>query len=159
MLKHELEEPGYFANKNVRVFTSDGREVNPRTVNWKQVKDGGSFPYRLKQDAGPENALGPMKLDFQNDHAVFIHGTSAPKLFAKQDRFFSSGCVRVDDPLGLATFLLQDDPTLEPRARRRGGERRQDHLRQAGAADPAAHRLYDGLGGRAGRRELPQRRL
>ena len=110
MLKHELEEPGYFANKNVRVYTSDGREVNPRAIDWKQVKDGGSFPYRLKQDAGPENALGPMKLDFKNDHAVFIHGTSSPKLFEKQDRFFSSGCVRVDDPLGLATFLIQDDP-------------------------------------------------
>jgi murein L,D-transpeptidase YcbB/YkuD len=52
-----------------------------------------------------------MKLDFQNDYSVFIHGTSAPKLFAKQDRFFSSGCVRVDDPLGLATFLIQDDPS------------------------------------------------
>ncbi|HEV8388414.1 MAG TPA: L,D-transpeptidase family protein, partial [Dongiaceae bacterium] len=72
---------------------------------------GGYFPYRLRQDAGPENALGPMKLDFQNDYSVFIHGTSAPKLFAKQDRFFSSGCVRVDDPLGLATFLIQDDPS------------------------------------------------
>jgi L,D-transpeptidase YcbB len=111
MLKHELEEPGYFANKNVRVYTSEGRQVDPRTVDWKAVKNGGYFPYRLKQDAGPENALGPMKLDFQNDYAVFIHGTSAPKLFAKQDRFFSSGCVRVDDPLGLATFLLQDDPS------------------------------------------------
>jgi murein L,D-transpeptidase YcbB/YkuD len=111
MLKHELEEPGYFANKNVRVYTSDGRQVDPRAINWKQVKDGGSFPYRLKQDAGPENALGPMKLDFKNDYAVFIHGTSTPKLFEKQDRFFSSGCVRVDDPLGLATFLIQDDPT------------------------------------------------
>jgi murein L,D-transpeptidase YcbB/YkuD len=111
MLRHELEEPGYFANKNVRVYASDGREVDPRTINWRDVKKTGYFPYRLKQDAGPENALGPMKLDFQNDYSVFIHGTSAPKLFAKQDRFFSSGCVRIDDPLGLATFLLQDDPS------------------------------------------------
>ncbi|HEY1385097.1 MAG TPA: L,D-transpeptidase family protein [Dongiaceae bacterium] len=111
MLRHELEQPGYFADKNVRVYTSDGREVDPRSINWRDVKKTGYFPYRLKQDAGPENALGPMKLDFQNDYSVFIHGTSAPKLFAKQDRFFSSGCVRVDDPLGLATFLLQDDPS------------------------------------------------
>ena len=111
MLRHELEEPGYFASRNVRVYASDGRQIDPRTVNWREVKSSGYFPYRLKQDAGPENALGPMKLDFQNDHSVFIHGTSAPKLFAKQDRFFSSGCVRVDDPLGLATFLLQDDPS------------------------------------------------
>ncbi|MEZ5831556.1 MAG: L,D-transpeptidase family protein [Dongiaceae bacterium] len=111
MLRHELDQPGYFASKNVRVFTSDGRQIDPRTVNWRDVKSNGYFPYRLKQDAGPENALGPMKLDFQNDYSVFIHGTSAPKLFAKQDRFFSSGCVRVDDPIGLATFLLQDDPS------------------------------------------------
>lgn len=111
MLKHELQEPGYFYKKNVRVFTSDGRQVDPRRINWKEVKASGTFPYRLKQDAGPENALGPVKLDFQNDHAVFIHGTSAPELFVKQDRFFSSGCVRVEDPLGLATFLLQDDPS------------------------------------------------
>jgi len=111
MLRHELDQPGFFANKNVRVFTSDGREVDPRSINWRDVKKAGYFPYRLKQDAGPENALGPMKLDFQNDYSVFIHGTSAPKLFAKQDRFFSSGCVRVDDPIGLATFLIQDDPS------------------------------------------------
>ncbi|HEY3144806.1 MAG TPA: L,D-transpeptidase family protein [Dongiaceae bacterium] len=111
MLRHELDQPGYFADKNVRVYASDGREVDPRTINWREVKKGGYFPYRLKQDAGPENALGPMKLDFQNDYSVFIHGTSAPKLFVKQDRFFSSGCVRVDDPIGLATFLLQDDPS------------------------------------------------
>lgn len=111
MLRHELDEPGYFANKNVRVYTREGKEIDPSRVNWFDVQKQGYFPYRLKQDAGPDNALGPMKLDFQNDHAVFIHGTSAPKLFAKQDRFFSSGCVRVDDPLGLATFLLQDDPT------------------------------------------------
>jgi murein L,D-transpeptidase YcbB/YkuD len=111
MLRHELDEPGYFASKNVRVFASDGKQVDPRTINWRDVKKSGYFPYRLKQDAGPENALGPMKLDFQNDYSVFIHGTSAPKLFAKQDRFFSSGCVRVDDPLGLATFLIQDDPS------------------------------------------------
>lgn len=111
MLKHELDEPGYFTSKNVRVYTTDGREIDPRSVDWREVKESGHFPYRLKQDSGPENALGPMKLDFQNDYAVFVHGTSTPKLFAKQDRFFSSGCVRVDDPLGLATFLLQDDPS------------------------------------------------
>lgn len=111
MLKHELQEPGYFYKKNVRVYTKDGAQVDPRRINWKEVKASGTFPFRLKQDAGPENALGPVKLDFPNDHAVFIHGTSAPELFVKQDRFFSSGCVRVEDPLGLAAFLLQDDPS------------------------------------------------
>ena len=121
MLKHELEEPGYFAEKNVRVYTTDGKLVDPTRVNWREVKASGKFPYRLKQDAGPENALGPMKLDFQNDYAVFVHGTSTPQLFVKQDRFFSSGCVRVEDPLQravdamVANFL--HDPWLVRRLR------------------------------------------
>ena len=110
MLRHELDDPGYFAARNVHVYDSSGGEINPNAIDWHDVKKSGHFPYRLRQDPGPENALGPMKLDFKNDHAVFIHGTSAPELFAKQDRFFSSGCVRVENPLDLATFLLKDDP-------------------------------------------------
>ncbi len=108
MLRHELDEPGYFAARNVRVYDSNGSEINPNSIDWRDVKRSGHFPYRLRQDPGPENALGPMKLDFKNDEAVFIHGTSAPELFAKQERFFSSGCVRVRNPLDLVAFLLED---------------------------------------------------
>jgi murein L,D-transpeptidase YcbB/YkuD len=109
MLRHELDQPGYFAARNVHVYDSGGNEVNPNSVDWHDIKRSGHFPYRLKQDPGPENALGPMKLDFDNPEAVFIHGTSAPELFVKQDRFFSSGCVRVLYPLELAAFLLSDE--------------------------------------------------
>ena len=110
MLRHELDQPGYFAAKNVRVYDSDGGEVDANSIDWREVRKSGYFPYRLKQDAGPENALGPVKLDFKNDYAVYLHGTSAPALFAKQDRYFSSGCVRTADPVDLAAFVLKDDP-------------------------------------------------
>lgn len=110
MLRHELDDPGYFATKNVRVYDSTGLEIDPTTIDWREVRRSGSFPYRLRQDAGPENALGPVKLDFKNDYAVYLHGTSAPALFAKQDRYLSSGCVRTADPLGLTAFLLKENP-------------------------------------------------
>ncbi|MDY0884169.1 murein L,D-transpeptidase [Dongia soli] len=110
MLRHELESPGYFATKNVRVYDTSGTEINPTSIDWREVRRSGLFPYRLRQDAGPENALGPVKLDFKNDYAVYLHGTSAPALFAKQDRYLSSGCVRTADPLGLTTFLLKENP-------------------------------------------------
>ncbi|TXH32488.1 MAG: hypothetical protein E6Q98_24795 [Rhodospirillaceae bacterium] len=110
MLRHELDQPGYFATKNVRVYDSAGTEVDPNSIDWRDVRRSGLFPYRLRQDAGPENALGPVKLDFKNDYAVYLHGTSAPALFAKQDRFLSSGCVRTADPLGLTAFLLKENP-------------------------------------------------
>ena len=110
MLRHELDQPGYFATKNVRVYDSAGTEVDPTGIDWREVRRSGLFPYRLRQDAGPENALGPVKLDFKNDYAVYLHGTSAPALFAKQDRYLSSGCVRTADPLGLTAFLLKENP-------------------------------------------------
>jgi hypothetical protein len=110
MLRHELDQPGYFATKNVRVYDGDGNEVDPRAIDWREVRKSGYFPYRLKQDAGPENALGPVKLDFKNDYAVYLHGTPTPALFARQDRYLSSGCVRTADPVGLAAFVLKDNP-------------------------------------------------
>src|SRR6185369_14336655 len=65
---------------------------------------------------GPENALGPVKLDFPNDYSVYLHGTNQHALFDKQDRFFSSGCVRLQQPVDLAEFLLKDNQDW-PRSR------------------------------------------
>ncbi len=110
MLRHELDQPGYFAAKNVRVYDGAGNEIDPRAIDWREVRKSGYFPYRLKQDAGPENALGPVKLDFKNDYAVYLHGTPTPSAFARQDRYLSSGCVRTADPVGLAAFVLKDNP-------------------------------------------------
>jgi murein L,D-transpeptidase YcbB/YkuD len=69
---------------------------------------------RLRQDPGPENALGPAKFLFPNPYDVYLHGTNKPSLFAKADRFISSGCVRLPDPLGFAALLLKDDPAWTP---------------------------------------------
>ena len=63
----------------------------------------------MRQDPGPKNALGRVKFMFPNDYAVYLHDTPSTTLFDAADRSFSSGCVRVENPLEFARLLL-DDP-------------------------------------------------
>ncbi|MBI2254814.1 MAG: L,D-transpeptidase family protein [Proteobacteria bacterium] len=108
-VKRERSNPGFLEAKGFTIYDRSGNVVSPDAIDWHSVGPG-NFPYTLRQAPGPENALGPVKLDFPNDHAVFIHGTPTVKLFDKQDRFFSSGCVRTQQPVELAKFVLKDDP-------------------------------------------------
>ncbi|MEN8719865.1 MAG: L,D-transpeptidase family protein, partial [Oceanococcaceae bacterium] len=81
------------------------RSIDPASVNWSNVS-ATRFPYRLRQKPGPLNALGRVKFMFPNEHNVYLHDTSAPSLFAKEGRAFSSGCIRVSDPQALTNWLL-----------------------------------------------------
>jgi murein L,D-transpeptidase YcbB/YkuD len=65
---------------------------------------------RLRQRPGPHNALGLVKFVFPNDANVYMHGTPAQELFSQSRRDFSHGCVRVEDPVALATWVLQGEP-------------------------------------------------
>jgi murein L,D-transpeptidase YcbB/YkuD len=100
-------DPGYLARENISVIDRNGRTVDPRGIDWKAY--GRSIPYSLRQEPGPANSLGRIKLMFPNRYAVYLHDTPAKTLFDKPERDFSSGCIRVDDPLALAALVL-DDP-------------------------------------------------
>jgi len=80
--------------------------VDPASVDWKSLKK--SFPYRMVQSPGPQNALGQVKFMFPNAYDVYLHDTPARELFSKTERAFSSGCIRVSDPIELVEFLLKD---------------------------------------------------
>ena len=110
-------DPNYLTSKNIRVIDSSGRTVDPATVNWNQYRT--SVPYTLRQDPGPNNALGTVKFIFPNKHLVFLHDTPARQLFDRPERAFSSGCIRVEDPLRLAELLL-DDPAHYSRSALQG---------------------------------------
>ena len=83
-------------------------ELDPTTIDWSQFKSG-NIPYTLRQDPGPTNALGRVKLMFPNQYQVYLHDTPSQSLFERSDRAFSSGCVRVERALELAERVL-DDP-------------------------------------------------
>lgn len=65
---------------------------------------------RLRQRPGPRNSLGLAKFIFPNAEGVYMHGTPQPELFALARRDFSHGCIRVEDPTALATWVLGDQP-------------------------------------------------
>ncbi len=70
-----------------------------------------NLPYLFRQDPGPENALGRVKFVLHNDYDVYLHDTPARGLFARSERAFSSGCIRVQEPLRLAQHLLARQPS------------------------------------------------
>jgi len=99
-------DPNYLASKNIRVIDKAGKFIDPSTVDWHQYRTG--VPYTLRQDPGPNNALGTVKFIFPNKHFVFLHDTPHPELFSQAQRNFSSGCIRIEDPLKLAELVLND---------------------------------------------------
>ncbi len=101
-------DPGYLKRNNIRVIDSRGREVDPHSVNWSQYGAGRMPPYQLRQDPGEDNALGLVKIMFPNPHMVYLHDTPAKSLFEKDERTFSSGCIRVEKAFELAELVLND---------------------------------------------------
>lgn len=76
-----------------------------RRIDWSAYQKT-TFPYVLRQRAGPKNALGQIKFDLPNDFSVYLHDTPDRHLFDSRVRSFSSGCIRVSDPKWLASWLL-----------------------------------------------------
>ncbi len=96
----------YLKQKGMLVLKNDGSVVDPSAIDWKGTS--GKFPYQIKQKPGKDNALGVVKFMFPNKYNVYIHDTPQRNLFAHTDRSFSSGCIRISEPLTLAEYLLQD---------------------------------------------------
>jgi len=106
----QINDPSFFAKKSFKLYRGWGQnalEIDPQTVNWKQV-DKEHFPYWLRQDPGPKNALGRVKFLFSNPYEIYLHGTPDKHLFDRVVRTFSAGCIRVKDPVQLAAYLLND---------------------------------------------------
>lgn len=99
-------DPAYLREHDLSVLDARGRVINPDTINWQKV--GNRPPYTFRQGPGPRNSLGRVKFMFPNPHAVFLHDTPSRNLFERTERLFSSGCVRIEDPLSLAEILLAD---------------------------------------------------
>ena len=93
------------ARKKLRLFDRDGAPVDPAGVRWSDYT-ARSFPYLLRQDAGDDNSLGRVKIDFPNPHLVYLHDTPTRSLFDRSQRTFSSGCIRIERPLELVELLL-----------------------------------------------------
>ena len=110
ILPRVVNDPEYLTRQGIRVFDSwdhQAPELDPTGIMWDNLS-ARYFPYRLRQDPSDVNALGRIKFMFPNAQSVYIHDTPGKALFSRQARHFSSGCVRVEAPLELAQYLLDD---------------------------------------------------
>ena len=103
------KNPAYLETRRLQVLTNAGKVVDPDTIDWEKYT-ARNFPYILRQTPGPHNALGQVKFIFPNKHFVFMHDTSHRAFYDRSTRTFSSGCIRVENPLKLAELLLEEKP-------------------------------------------------
>jgi murein L,D-transpeptidase YcbB/YkuD len=101
-------DPSYLKRANYIVRNSKGVIVDPRKVNWKAVSRN-RMSYSIRKLPGSDNPLGQIKFEIANSNGIFMHGTSQENLFNSESRPFSSGCVRVEDPIELAAWVLNED--------------------------------------------------
>jgi murein L,D-transpeptidase YcbB/YkuD len=107
ILPEARRDPRAISRRGLKVIDRKGRTLDPATVDWSRFKSG-HIPYTLRQDPGPQNALGRVKFMFPNPYQVYLHDTPSKSLFERTERTFSSGCVRVERAIELAELLLQN---------------------------------------------------
>jgi len=106
-----VKDPAYFAKNNLEVLRRSGGKaelVDPGSVDWSDPEETEALS--IRQKPGPGNALGHVKFMLPNKHSVYLHDTPAHALFNRSGRAFSHGCVRLDEPLELAKYVLGEDP-------------------------------------------------
>ncbi len=104
------KDPSFIRRHGMKVYAVGDtgiEEIEPESVDWSSV-DAGNFSYRIVQAAGDANALGRVKFMFPNRHAVYLHDTPTKYLFKRDKRTYSSGCIRIEDPIWFAEYLLSD---------------------------------------------------
>ena len=101
------KNPAYLSKNHMKLFNSRGYKINPWKINWRHITPE-KFNFTIKQTPGHWNSLGAIKFLFPNPYDVYLHGTPEKKLFSRDVRAYSHGCMRVEDPLSLAVYLLKD---------------------------------------------------
>ena len=98
------KDPSYLTKAKIRIFGSGGNEVAPTAIDWRTER---AVAFTLRQDSGTANALGQIRIDMPNRESVYMHDTPSKRLFLSDDRFNSSGCVRVENVRDFALWILE----------------------------------------------------
>ena len=101
-------DPGYFDRQGFEIVTRSGDVVTQLSDAQLAAVQRGEA--RIRQRPGAQNALGDIKFIFPNNDNIYMHHTPAVGLFQRERRDFSHGCIRVENPVALAEFVLQDEP-------------------------------------------------
>jgi murein L,D-transpeptidase YcbB/YkuD len=117
MLPRIKEDTSYLSSNNYLLYDGWGKDaplVNPSEVDWENIEKE-NFPFKIVQESGKYNALGTMKFMMPNSLSIYLHDTPGDHLFANSVRGFSHGCIRLEEPVALAEYLLKGKPAWDER--------------------------------------------
>ncbi len=100
-------DPAYLEREGFEFVSAQGVST---AVSEENLAAAASGEARIRQRPGPRNALGDIKFVFPNHDNIYLHHTPSVQLFERERRDFSHGCIRVEEPVQLAAFVLQDQP-------------------------------------------------
>jgi len=106
------QDPTLLTKKNIKIIQGVGKkaiELDPLNIEMSKANFS-NYTFKFRQEPGPQNPLGRVKFMLPNKFAVYIHDTPSRHIFLKSERTFSSGCIRIENPLALAEFALRGDP-------------------------------------------------
>jgi len=113
MIPKLLRNPNAMARQGIEIHTGwgkDAKKISGGSVDWRQYQYSNKMPFRFAQIPGYRNALGKIKFLFPNKYAVYMHDTPTKKLFRRNKRAFSHGCIRLQKPRKLLeTFSTFND--------------------------------------------------
>ena len=101
-------DPSYADRASLEIFDKSGKRISANEVDWGQYVNTRSAPFRIRQKAGDDSALGRFKFNMPSSDAIYLHDTPNKGLFNKKSRALSSGCVRVAKSDELASILLKE---------------------------------------------------
>jgi len=114
-LPEMANDPGFLERNNIEVVRAGAKGpevVDATTIDWNDAETLQGFS--LRQRPGSQNALGLVKFLFPNPHNVYVHDTPADHLFSRTGRTFSHGCIRIEQPIALAQYVLRDQRQWTP---------------------------------------------
>ncbi len=91
--------------RHLNLIDESGRIVSREGMDFTEY-DEDYFPFDLKEPPSRGNALGLVKFMFPNRHNIYLHDTPAKRLFGREKRDFSHGCIRLNDPFDFAYAIL-----------------------------------------------------
>jgi murein L,D-transpeptidase YcbB/YkuD len=106
-LPRVVKDPEFLQRNNMEVVGTSGT-IDPASIDWSDKS--ATSRLRFRQRPGPSNALGLVKFIFPNQFSIYLHDTPGDRLFSREQRTFSHGCIRVEDPAALAAYVLRDQP-------------------------------------------------
>lgn len=108
MLPKLRSNANYLASQNMILMNRQGQLIDPTTVNFNSVSSS-NFPYIIRQQPGKTNSLGVVKFVMPNPYSIYMHDTPSKGLFKREERAFSHGCIRVNNPLNMAEIVLRNN--------------------------------------------------